>query len=307
MRMIDFFNTPETAITTFETWSGLQIFIWDLDETALTPYVLPARTQETYPHCITVQSRGLHHKCVAFEQHFVYGEIGNHPEGLTKVCHAGLLEWAVPIILEGRIIAILYAGQGLVGHNLRITLSDSQSGSTDLSWAATHPPLKLIDTAKSALYLEGLRQLAARLQLWLIEAQRIVGQSPHISPKSDWMTRRNVILNFIHQHHTERITMADLATLLHLSQSRTAHVVKEVCGQTFSNLVVAARIRSATTLLRYSQLSVSDIAYQCGFTDPSRFYKLFKQSMGMTPVTFRQQRWHEGRVGYEAEEGTNEE
>ncbi|MBV9347498.1 MAG: helix-turn-helix domain-containing protein, partial [Pseudolabrys sp.] len=39
-----------------------------------------------------------------------------------------------------------------------------------------------------------------------------------------------------------------------------------------------------------AQHSVSDIAYQCGFSDLSTFYRAFKRRYGMTPTDLRSRR-----------------
>lgn len=289
--MTDFFNIPETAIITFEAWSNLRVFIWDIDKIHFLPYLAPVRINFDFPHCLALRNSELHDKCIFFEQTYTFEEIGKHPEGISKVCHAGLVEWCIPIFLEHQVVSILYAGHRTAISSIPIDLTDPQPVSTNLPWDDDLHMPELVTQNEAALFMEGLRQLAARLQLWLLEAQTIVGKPPLLSRKNDLISRRNLILNFIYEKHTEQISLADLATYLHLSESRTSHVVKEACGRTFSTLLVEARIRSATTLLRHSQLSVSDVAHRCGILDSSRFFKLFKQETGVSPSAYRQQHW----------------
>ncbi len=42
-------------------------------------------------------------------------------------------------------------------------------------------------------------------------------------------------------------------------------------------------------MLRDSTLSVEEIMLHIGYTDISYFYKIFKESYGMTPIAFRKQ------------------
>ena len=294
--MNDFFQIPATAIAAFEAWSNLRVFVWDLDKVHLLPYLPPVHLHEKYPHCFALHGTPLREKCIIFERQLVFEEIGKYPEGIVKRCHAGLLEWVVPIMLNGRVVIILYAGQRLASDNDQVHIQDWQPASKELPWGDNLPTIQPVAAKVSQLYMEGLRQLAARIQLWLLEAQSIIGHtSIHTGPDTH-ITRRNFILNYIYQHHTEPITLADLAAQLHLSESRMAHVVKETCAQSFHALLIEARLRSATTLLRHSELPVADIAEQCGFNDLSRFYKRFKQKMGLTPIAYRRQRWYIDRV-----------
>lgn len=287
--MIDFFDVPETAIRAFEAWTNLHVVIYDLDETLLFPYLSPAHVRHAQPYCLAVKSTSLREKCDAFERDALYAEIGNYPEGRVQICHAGLVEWVIPIMLEGRLALIVFAGQRLPGCTLTNFVRDESPPSKELPWNERMVLPSAVGEEESQLYLEGLRQLAARLELWLREAAEFM-DTPLQRPRStDLSTRRDFVLRFIHMHHRKNISLSDLAINFGLSQSRMAHVVKESCGKSFGTLLTEARVRSAASLLRHSRLSVTEVALQCGFGDPSRFHKVFKQHTGMTPLVYRKQ------------------
>ncbi|MEM6804325.1 MAG: helix-turn-helix transcriptional regulator [Bacteroidota bacterium] len=48
------------------------------------------------------------------------------------------------------------------------------------------------------------------------------------------------------------------------------------------------RLKKAKELLLISDLSISEIAYETGHTDPSYFSKTFKSKYGLSPKEFRQ-------------------
>jgi len=50
------------------------------------------------------------------------------------------------------------------------------------------------------------------------------------------------------------------------------------------------RIETAKNLLRYSDLSYTDISATLSFSSQSHFIRLFKQYTGMTPAQFRRGR-----------------
>lgn len=294
--MSDFFNIPEQAIGTFEAWSQLHIFVWDLERQHFYPYLPPLRINTSYPHCIALQNSDLADKCALFERKYVFERLGQYPEGLTKVCHAGLVEWCMPIFLERRMVTILYAGQHTRSPSLSVDLYDPQPTTDDFLFAKDLPLPELVSAERLALISEGLRQLAARLTQWLIEATAMAKRPFSPPSTSDLITRRNLILNFVHEHHTEPISLQALADHLHLSHSRVSHVVRETCGQSFSKLMTDARIRSSLELLVHTQLSVNEVAFKCGFRDPSYFFKCFKTAVGMTPRAYREHNRRLGRV-----------
>ncbi len=40
--------------------------------------------------------------------------------------------------------------------------------------------------------------------------------------------------------------------------------------------------------LAYTRMTVSEVAYSLGFTDPAHFSRLFRKNMGLSPNAFRQ-------------------
>ncbi len=49
-------------------------------------------------------------------------------------------------------------------------------------------------------------------------------------------------------------------------------------------------------LLSDSSLSIADIAYDTGFSDPDYFSKVFRREFGCTPSEFREQKTHRQKV-----------
>ncbi len=89
--------------------------------------------------------------------------------------------------------------------------------------------------------------------------------------------------------HTKPIGMADVANLLHLSESRAGHAVMQVCGRSFMELVLDARLRTAAGLLQNTNLPVSDIAEGSGFHNASRFHHTFRRQFKTTSHQYQQQ------------------
>lgn len=79
-----------------------------------------------------------------------------------------------------------------------------------------------------------------------------------------------------------------IAAELHMS-SRSLQRKLEQHGVTFSELVIEVRKGMATKLLKRQELSITDVASQLGFADPSNFSRAFKKWFGVTPKEFRNQ------------------
>ena len=79
------------------------------------------------------------------------------------------------------------------------------------------------------------------------------------------------------------LSVEDLAADMGLSRVQLYRKVKALTGSTPVDLLRKARLARAQMLLLASTLSVSEIAYQVGFTSPSYFTKCYKDEFGIVP------------------------
>ena len=76
---------------------------------------------------------------------------------------------------------------------------------------------------------------------------------------------------------------------MNLSRVQLYRKVKAVTGSSPVELLRTARLNRAYQLLITTDKSVSEIAYDVGFTAPSYFTKCFKETYGMLPGDARKQ------------------
>ncbi|SEG52972.1 AraC family transcriptional regulator, arabinose operon regulatory protein [Actinacidiphila yanglinensis] len=81
-----------------------------------------------------------------------------------------------------------------------------------------------------------------------------------------------------------------LAREVALSSSRLAHLFRAETGDSIGNVVLAARLRRAATLLETTGLPVGRIAAEVGFASPYYFSRQFRHRFGMPPTTYRSAR-----------------
>ena len=62
---------------------------------------------------------------------------------------------------------------------------------------------------------------------------------------------------------------------------------KNEVGQGFNNYLQGVRIEKAKTLLKTTQMRVSDVAKEVGYADLKYFTKLFVKSVGVKPTEYR--------------------
>ena len=83
------------------------------------------------------------------------------------------------------------------------------------------------------------------------------------------------------------ISVEDLAADMNISRVQLYRKVKAVTGSSPVELLRTARLSRAYQLLVTTDLTVSEVAYQVGFTAPSYFTKCFKDEYGQLPGDIR--------------------
>lgn len=95
------------------------------------------------------------------------------------------------------------------------------------------------------------------------------------------------VLAYLDHHCGERITLDDVAGIIHVSSSRVRHVFKDVTGVSFKEYLTQARVAEAKRLLLGTDLSVSEVAHRVSYTNLYQFYKVFYRSNAMSPGEYR--------------------
>ena len=93
-------------------------------------------------------------------------------------------------------------------------------------------------------------------------------------------------LNYINDNLDQPIKLKDIAQLLDLSQYYFCHLFKESTGIAPYKYIIRQRVEKAKGLIRKSQLSLADIAYECGFSSQSQMTQHFRRCVGVTPKVY---------------------
>ena len=74
-----------------------------------------------------------------------------------------------------------------------------------------------------------------------------------------------------------------LAERMHLSESQIYRKLKATTGKSTAIFIRSVRLQKAKELIRKGESTISEIAYDVGFNDPSWFSRAFKEEFGFTP------------------------
>ena len=98
-----------------------------------------------------------------------------------------------------------------------------------------------------------------------------------------------------HSYRSSRL-VEDYAAALNCSTRALARACREVTGSSTKDLIDARVALEARRLLVHSDLPISAIARQLGFSEVTNFGKFFARRVNMTPGAFRR----EAKVGHQA-------
>jgi AraC-like DNA-binding protein len=138
----------------------------------------------------------------------------------------------------------------------------------------------------------GLERMVSSLGILqlLQQSSQLVLLNKMISPK-DFSEiegkRMGQVMAYILSNSQEKLTLQDVAAVANLSKEAFCRFFKERTGKTFTEFVSQIRIYQACQLLQDTDLSISEIAFQCGFQNMSYFNRAFKKFQGETPKEFR--------------------
>ena len=101
-------------------------------------------------------------------------------------------------------------------------------------------------------------------------------------------TIKQVIFDIEHNFKSD-ISLQSLATKHNLNKFHLAKEFKKYTGTTVVEYIITNRLAYAKELLKYSDLSISEITFKIGMNNISHFINLFKTRENMTPLAFRKQ------------------
>lgn len=108
-------------------------------------------------------------------------------------------------------------------------------------------------------------------------------------PSSRDVERMRRALTFIEEHYAERMTLAEIAASMMLSEGECCRLFRRMLRTSPMEYAISCRIRESLSLLAAGVLSVTDIAQRTGFSGSSYFTETFRRFMAMTPSEYRRQ------------------
>lgn len=95
------------------------------------------------------------------------------------------------------------------------------------------------------------------------------------------------IMEDIANNLSENITLTEAAKKYGLAPTYLSALFSSNVGITFKEYLTTVRVDYAKRLLKETDLPVISVGYECGWSTPSQFFRIFKKNTGTTPHLWR--------------------
>ncbi len=149
---------------------------------------------------------------------------------------------------------------------------------SELSYRLSDFYIQKVDAAKSS---DEIEQLFAEMGLDYAARMR---QLRKVS-----ITAKPIIicLNYIYSHMHDKITVQDLANVVHLHPNYLSRLFQEQMGCSIHHYVLEQKIAAAKRALQFTDQSYTQIADLLAFSSQSHFIQVFRAQTGYTPKQYR--------------------
>ena len=189
------------------------------------------------------------------------------------VCHAGLIDAAIPVIVEDEIVGYISMGQ------IRRDLNFSE-----VSKFLPEELLPELEDLYENMPICNFEQMESAVRIVEAVISKIVEENM-IQIKAEELSK--LAEKYIDENLQGRLSVETLCRHLNVSKNRLYECFHTYFNSTVNEYITQKRVLRAMEMLKNSKLTVEDIAKEVGFTDTSYFYKVFKNQTNKTPKSWK--------------------
>lgn len=225
-------------------------------------------------YCRTIQRTPQGIASCAHSDYLLLTQCKQTKKPAMHICHAGLVDIAIPILHNDAIIGYLILGQMKTKEALPV--ADRLTSCKREELLAHYHQLTDFDETK----IQSMERIAVILAKYLLLDNLL---------KPTSYNNLALALDFIHSHLNQSLTVCEISRNTHISPSGLYKMFHTHFQCTVSQYVNKKRIEWSEQLLLCTDLSVEEISLTVGFSSASYYSKLFKNEKGISPLKFRQQ------------------
>lgn len=191
------------------------------------------------------------------------------------ICHAGLVDIAVPILYNDEILGYIILGQMKNETDFKEIKSRIDKFPVDI--------LKMEEYYNSLSYfdydrIESIAKIATMLTKYILLENML---------KPAMGNKIQAVVSFIENNLCENLTVENISKKVYISKSVIYKGFHEHFNCTLKEYVNKKRVEKATELLKSTELSMEEIAQKTGFSSSAYFASIFKKVKGISPLKYK--------------------
>ena len=208
-------------------------------------------------------------------------------------CHAGLVDFVIPIVVRGKYAGLLMAGQAIRG-------VPSERRKKQLMRRIRDLPLDPIEVEQAILETPSISQeMLSHVVRMVWEAIQFAAAgiahrkevlSHFIASGIGSRPTRHVTLaiKYVRHNLNQPLSVSKICRdVLYVDRFYFSRIFRRATGMSFGQYVKQQKIEEAKYLLANSELPLKRVASAAGFSDFSYFGRIFKKMVGQPPSRFR--------------------
>lgn len=195
------------------------------------------------------------------------------------ICHAGLVDVAVPIMYEDDVVAYIMIGQ----MKTKESFDDAKEGIVELC----QDSLNIAKEHYDQLPLYDEEKIKSTVSLATMLAQHILFGNI-IKPEKN----RNIdaAIDFIINNIDKNLTVDYITQNINVSKNVLYKHFHEFLGCTVNEYITQKRIEKSVELLKFTDLTIEEISQRVGFSSVAYYSASFKKKTGISPLKYRKQK-----------------
>lgn len=262
----------ESTIRDFYRATGIRLAVLDTDFTNISSI---GNVENRF--CEIVHKNDCENKCYNSDLN-ILKECSQTLSPKMHICHAGLIDIALPILHNGTIMGYIIMGQmrrDIPFEKIEERLDWIKSDKEKLKKAYSDMVIYDDQRAKS------LASLAVMLASYIMTEDMIKADNNPLIEK---------VAAFVRDNICENLSVDEICKNVNVSKNTLYRHMRSYLGMSVNEYVLSRRILVAKELLTKSKESVSSVCEKVGISNTSYFCKLFKARTGLSPTAYRKQK-----------------
>lgn len=261
-----------TALQDFYNSTGVNIQFRTSDFTCLS---INPRTHNNY--CKSIQSTTEGKKCCYYSDEILLKKCKESKQPQMHICHAGLIDVAVPVLYNDTILGYIILGQMKREVDFPTVEKNISELGLDLSQMKEYyASLSFFDYDK----IQSISNVASMLAKYILLENML---KPNINSSLE------KAIDFINKNLDKDLSIRNISQSIHISQSVLYKCFHNHFGCTVGEYINTMRIEKSIQLMKNTDLSIEEISRLAGFASATYYGRIFKNKKGITPLKFRKE------------------